>query len=227
MSIEQPEKGKISFMWFNNYAGIIIRTPSVSLVIDPVGVKPDFFEEVDAVLITHEHFDHLDEILVRELHRRTNCTVVADRTSASRIRRFISEGKLEVVKSGVEVSIGKVKVRAEECNHPPASTPVTYLITSEDDITIFHTADSLPFPRMREIGEKFKPNITFCTVGIAPGASPRTGVEIAIMVKPEIAIPYHARTTMELRRFAEILKNELPQVKCMLIEKGKVYTYPE
>ncbi|MFQ6081293.1 MAG: MBL fold metallo-hydrolase [Candidatus Bathyarchaeia archaeon] len=227
MSMESsvPEKGEVAFLWFNRYSGVTIKTPSKTLVIDPAGVDPGIFKTVDAILITHDHYDHLDESIVRDVHNRTRCLVVADPTSTRRLRGVVAPDKLREVRVGSELKIGNVTVRAEDFKHP-AATPVSFLITTEDGVKIYHTGDSLPFPEMKRIGERTPPDIVFCTVGApAPGASPRTGVEIVKMVQPKVVVPYHASAT-ELTRFAEILSKEIPRVRCMILERGKPYKYP-
>jgi L-ascorbate metabolism protein UlaG (beta-lactamase superfamily) len=224
MAIEKtPGKNEILFVWFNRYAGVTIKTPSKTLVVDPVDVKAKNLQKADAVLITHEHYDHLDQSLVAEIHRLSQCMVVADTTSAKRLRNTIPSEKLREVQPGVEVKIDDVSVKAEKCNHPPASTPVSYIITSEDGVKIFHTADSLPYPEMAIIGEREKFDVVFCTVGIAPGASPETGFEIARLTKPKVAVPYHTGSTADLKRFSELLKKDMPKTTCLVPEVGKVY----
>jgi len=38
MSIEKsPTKNEILFVWFNSYSGVAVKTPTKTLVIDPVG----------------------------------------------------------------------------------------------------------------------------------------------------------------------------------------------
>jgi len=224
MSIEKsPAKNEILFVWFNRYAGVTIKTPSKTLVIDPVDVKPKDLKRVDAILITHEHYDHLDQSLVSEAHKLTQCMVVADATSARRLQNVIPSEKLYEVQPGSEVKLDEVSVKAEKCNHP-AATPVSFIITSEGGVKVFHTADSLPFPEMAAIGEREKLDVAFCTVGaIAPGASPETGVEIARLTKPKVAVPYHTGSTADLGKFAEILKREMPKVTCLIPEVGKIY----
>jgi len=224
MSIEKsPSKNEIMFVWFNHYAGVTIKTPSKTLVVDPVDVKPKDLKNVDAILITHEHYDHLDQPLISEIHKLTQCMVVADPTSAKRLQNVIPSDKLHEIQSGSEVKIGEVSVKAEKCNHP-AATPVSFVITSEDNVKVFHTADSLPFPEMATIGEREKIDVVFCTVGaIAPGASPETGVEIARLTKPKVAVPYHTGSPADQKRFTEILKKEMPKVTCIIPEVGKIY----
>mgnify|MGYP000005726865 CR=1 FL=1 len=227
LSIESaPERGKVSILWFNDYAGLSIRTPNYSLVVDPVDVDAGAFTQVDALLITHEHYDHLDTSLVSEIQGKTGCLVAADPTSHRMLSGVIPSDKLVRVEPGMDFEVGDVRVHVERSHHPPASTPVVYLITTEDGVCVFHTSDSLPYEGMRQIGERFKPDITFCTVGIAPGTSPKTGVEIAKLVRPKVAIPYHTMGTSALRSFADLLAREAPEIRCLVIERNKVYTLP-
>lgn len=227
MSIETitPNKGEIVLLWFNHYAGVTIKTPTKTLVIDPVDVDSKVFKTVDAILITHEHYDHLDQSVIRDIYARTQCKVIADAESAKRLRSVVAPTSLIEANVGVEFSIGKVKVRAERCAHP-AAAPVTFLVTTEDNLKIYHTADSLPFQEMKRIGEENKLDIVFCTVGIAPGTSPSTAVEIAKLLQPKVAIPYHTAAKSDLNRFAELLAKEALNIKCVILEQGKPYKYP-
>ena len=73
MPVEKtPEKNTILFVWFNHYSGILIKTPSKTFAIDPVDVKARSLRDVDAILITHEHYDHLDQRLIAEIQKGTD-----------------------------------------------------------------------------------------------------------------------------------------------------------
>ena len=217
-----PEHNAILFVWFNNYAGILVKTPSKTLVIDPVDVKPRQLRDTDAILITHEHYDHLDQRLIAETQKNTDCQIIADPASTRSLKNTIPQEKIQEIHPGTEIKIGNVSVKAEKCQHP-AAEPVTFIITSEDGVKIFHTADSLPFPEMAKIGEKEKLDLAFCTVGIAPGASPETGFEIARLTKPQVAVPYHTNSPSQQKRFAEILKAKMPRTACLIPEQNKIY----
>lgn len=225
MSIENaiPKKNEIAFKWFNNYAGVTVKTPTKTLVIDPVDVDAKSFAALDAILITHEHYDHLDGPLIARMQERTQCKVIADPTSTRKLSNTIPMEKLQEIEPGKEAKIEDVTVRAETCNHAPATTPVTFLITSEDGVKIFHTADSKPFPEMSAIGSESKPDICFCTVGIAPGTSPETGIEIVKLVKPQVAVPYHTASKEDLTEFCKMLAKDAPKVKCLVAERGNAY----
>lgn len=217
-----PEKNTVLFVWLNQYAGVLFKTPSKTLVVDPVEVKPKSLHEVDAILITHEHYDHLDPRLIAEIQKETGCLVIADPASAKKIRNTVPPDKLKETKPGSEVKIGEVSVKTEKCKHP-AEAPVTYIITSEDGVKIYHTADSLPFPELAAMGQKENFDVVFCTVGIAPGASAQAGFEIARLTKPQVAVPYHTASTASQTEFAQIVKKELPRVACLIPEQNKIY----
>jgi L-ascorbate metabolism protein UlaG (beta-lactamase superfamily) len=143
-------------------------------------------------------------------------------TSARKLRNTIPTEKLEEVSPGSEVKIGEVHIKAEDCNHP-AATPVCYMITSEEGVKIFHTADSLPYPEMATIGQREQPDVVFCTLGIAPGTSPETALDIARLTKPKVAVPYHTGSSEDQKKFAELVKKELPKTACLIPEVGKIY----
>jgi L-ascorbate metabolism protein UlaG (beta-lactamase superfamily) len=223
MAVEQiPEHNTVLFVWFNHYAGILIKTPSKTLIVDPVDVKPRSFPSADAILITHEHYDHLDQRLITGIQNNTNCTIIADPTSTSGLQHSVPSDKLKKFRPGDETKIGDVSIKAEKCNHP-ASTPVTYIITSEDGVKIYHTADSLPFPDLAMIGERERFDVVFCTVGIAPGATPQTGFEIARLTKPQVAVPYHTNSNAYQKEFANIIRRDLPRTTCLIPELNKIY----
>jgi L-ascorbate metabolism protein UlaG (beta-lactamase superfamily) len=223
MSIQKtPEQNTVFFVWFNNYSGVLIKTPSKTLAIDPVDIRPKSLRNIDALLITHEHYDHFDPRLLTEIQKEANCTIIADPISARKIQHVIPPDLLKEIRPSQEIKVGEVSIRAEKCNHK-AQAPVTYIITSEDHVKIYHTADSLPFPELAAIGQREQFDVVFCTVGIASGATPQSGFEIARLTKPLIAVPYHTATTQSQKEFAELLKKELPRTVCLIPEQNKIY----
>lgn len=223
MSISKtPEPNTIFFVWFNHYSGVLIKTPSKTIAIDPVDIKSKSFQTLDAILITHEHYDHLDPPLVTAIQKATGCVVIADPASTRKLVHVIPNDKLHEVTTGAETKIGEVTIKAEKCNHS-AQTPVTYIITSEDKVKLYHTADSLPFPELALMAQKELFDVVFCSVGIAPGVSPETGFEIARLTRPPLAVPYHTATVESQNQFASLLKKELPQTACLIPQQNKIY----
>jgi L-ascorbate metabolism protein UlaG (beta-lactamase superfamily) len=217
-----PEKNSVFFVWLNNYSGVLLKTPTKTLLIDPVDIKIRSHPKVDAVLITHEHYDHFDHRLMTELQKATDCTIIADSTSTRSLKITIPPKNLVEASVGIETKIGNVTIKAEQCKHH-AATPVTFVVTSEDGLKVFHTADSLPFPEMAQIGLREQLDLVFCTVGIAQGCTPETGSEIAWLTKPKVAVPYHTNSAADQKKFVEIVRKEMPKTACLVPEVSKIY----
>lgn len=224
MSIQKtPEPNTIFFTWFNQYAGILLKTPSKTIVVDPVDIKVKNLPVVDAILITHEHYDHLDLQLVSAIQKATDCIVIADPTSAKKLQNtLIPAEKLQEITVGAETKIDAVTVKAQQSNHN-AKSPNTYIITSEDNLKVYHTADSLPFPELGLMGQEEQFDIVFCTVGGAPGASPQSGFEIAWLTKSALAVPYHTATVESQKEFADLIKRDLRKTACLIPQQNKIY----
>jgi len=223
MSIQKiPEKNAILFVWFNQYSGILLKTPTKTFAIDPVDVKVRYLKNIDAILLTHEHYDHLDSSLVKEVQKATNCAVIADPASAFVLKPHIPIDKLQVMRIGDKINVGEVSIKAAKCNHK-ARYPNTYIITSEDGVKIYHTADSLPFPELAKMGMEEKFDLVFCSVGITIGASPESGAEIAWLTKPPLVVPYHTNLPANQKAFQQLIKKELPRTACLVPEINKIY----
>jgi len=216
-----PEAEAVFFVWLNQYSGVQIKTPTKTMVIDPVDVKPKDFPEIDAVLITHEHYDHLDPPLVAAIQAASNCQVIADAASAKKLQNTIPTNKLQQAQPGAEIKIGDVTIKAQKSQHP-AKSPVTYIITSEDNLKIYHTSDSHPFPELAVMAQKEQFDLVFCTVGIAPNATPQTGFEIAWLTKPPLVVPYHGSAQNQIK-FAELIKRDLKKTQCLIPQQNKIY----
>jgi L-ascorbate metabolism protein UlaG (beta-lactamase superfamily) len=223
LSIQKtPEADTIYFVWLNQYSGLLIKTPTKTLIIDPTEVKAKDLPNLDAILITHEHYDHLDQPLIAVLQAQNNCPVIADAASTKKLQLTIPHDKLHPIKVGQQTKIGQVTLKAEKCNHN-AQAPVTYIITSEDGVKLYHTADSLPFPELALMAQREQFDVVFCTVGIAPHATPQTGFEIARLTKPPLVVPYHTATTQSQTQFAQLLKAKLPKTACLIPQQNRIY----
>jgi L-ascorbate metabolism protein UlaG (beta-lactamase superfamily) len=129
------------------HACVRIRKGGRSLVIDP-GVLTDGREAlaaVDAVLITHEHFDHFDAARLRGLTTVSPATQVY--TCAGVAERLADLGeRVHVLTDGDEVTLAGFTLRGVGSKHhyshpdaPPVDN-VGFLI----DETVLHPGDALP-----------------------------------------------------------------------------------
>src|SRR3569833_1832166 len=126
------------------HACVRLRKDDRTLVIDPGGLTPegDAITGAEAVLITHEHFDHLEAERLRkalaEDPRLTvyTCGAVADILGAGDRVRTVGEGDSLTI-AGFEVSVVGQKHEIVHPDVPPVDN-VGFLI----DKKIFHPGDA-------------------------------------------------------------------------------------
>jgi len=228
MRIDELERmtlseGEVAMIWLNIFSGVAIRTPKRMIIIDPTEVRSEEFNRADAILVTHEHADHLDVSLIEEIFRRVKCPIIADAISAEYLKNSIPRKNLLLASIGSEINIGEVRVYVERSVwNWPEWRPVTYFIESEDKVRIYHSGDSPPFESMKSLGEKYEPDITFCNIG-GGNATPRSGAQIPSLMNPKVAIPYHA--SYGFTEFCQIISDQIPETKCKILKQGMIYRY--
>jgi L-ascorbate metabolism protein UlaG (beta-lactamase superfamily) len=175
------QAGQICVTWIG-HASFLIQTHEVNVLIDPIWSKwlkvikrlkkPGFeihhLPEIDFVLVTHAHFDHLD--------RRTLRRVAADQPIVVPIGvgNLVHDLGFHIVHEldyWQTVILGPIDVSLTPCYHWGARFLADLhrgfggFVISVDDRTIFHCGDSAYFPGFREIGEHYKIDIALLPIG--------------------------------------------------------------
>ncbi len=220
---EIPSDRAVLFSWINRYGSVIIRTSEFTVFIDPIRMDAQEVGEVDLILITHEHKNHLDPLTVRKLHEKKKATVVIPEKIAYMLRKYVKNDYLVTMNAKRCEEVCGIRIVAIEAIHP-AIHSLAYLLSFKD-FSIFHAGDSVPHSEMKVIGEKYKPLITFCPVGISRNLSPRSGFEIVKLTDPKVAIPIHTDKRKSLEEFSSLVSRYLPQViahQCEILEVVRV-----
>lgn len=136
-----------------------IERDGAVLVIDPgPWADPAALDGVDAVLITHEHFDHLDvPKLADTLARRPAVTVHAHEAVVAKLAEL--DGVTETVASGARFTAAGFDVRAYGGLHAlvhPDVTPVPNLGFLVDG-SVYHPGDSFDVPADAVVETLFVP----------------------------------------------------------------------
>jgi len=215
-------RGEVALTLVNSYTGVVMRSPHVGILVDPVDIDIDEISKIDAILITHEHIHHLDESIVADIQSNSGCMVIADSASFDRLSAAIPPSKLKEAHVKDEFQVKESSVVAEKSSHP-AAEPLTYVITSEDGVSVFHSSDSAPFKEMADIGRRYQIDICLCSIGLNSGLSPKSGAMIARLMRPKVAVPYHGEKAKE---FASALSKIAPHVKSRILRKGETLKYP-
>jgi len=174
-------KGEICVTWIG-HASFLIQTHEVNVLIDPIWSKwlkvikrlkkPGFeihhLPDIDVVLVTHAHFDHLDRRTLRKVASDQPIVVPIGVGNLVHDLGFHIVHELDYWQS---IKLGPVEVSLTPCYHWGAR----FLADSHrgfggfavnfGDRTIFHCGDSAFFPGFREIGERYNIDVALMPIG--------------------------------------------------------------
>jgi L-ascorbate metabolism protein UlaG (beta-lactamase superfamily) len=183
---------------------VLAETGTTRLLFDP-GTFSKGFEEVrdiTAILITHQHPDHLDEQRLAALvAANPGVELVVDPASAQTVAALGLTAR--TVRPGETFQIGDARIDAVNGNHAiihpevPVPPNVGYVV---DDGAFYHPGDSF-----------FRPEQSVDVLGLPTGAPWQKlseAVDFLRVVKPRVAVPIHegvlAVPQMYYGRFGEL-----------------------
>src|SRR4051812_49502076 len=120
----EPPPSSIRYV---GHATVLLDIAGVKLLTDPLlrarvthlrragKVDPSHLRGVDAVLISHLHYDHLDMSSLQRLGREM--PVVAPHGAGALIRRKAAIANVTEMRVGDEIEIGTLRVRATAASH--------------------------------------------------------------------------------------------------------------
>jgi L-ascorbate metabolism protein UlaG (beta-lactamase superfamily) len=157
----------------------------------------DALREVDAVLISHVHYDHLDLPSLERLGK--SLSLVVPRGAGNLLRRRRFEHVLELAE-GENLRIGALTVRATHAEHQASRGPLRTAAASlgfvvEGSRSVYFAGDTDLFEGMADIdGDLDVALIPIWGWGpsLGPGhLDPRGAAEALQLLRPHIAVPIH------------------------------------
>jgi L-ascorbate metabolism protein UlaG (beta-lactamase superfamily) len=192
------------------HATVLIEMDGVRLLTDPIlrnrvaaikrhgqGVDPACREDIDAVLISHLHLDHLDLPSLRMLDRSVHLIAPAGTADVLYGEGFAN---IEEIKIADSANVGPVKITATYAHHPGARYPfgraaqcLGYLINGTS--SVYFAGDTDIFPEMAAL----EPDLDLALLpvwGWGPTLNgnhldPRRAAESLALLKPRMAVPIH------------------------------------
>jgi L-ascorbate metabolism protein UlaG (beta-lactamase superfamily) len=165
---------------------LLIEQKSSRILIDPGSFVYEKYSvtdlgKIDLILITHEHFDHLDTSLISELYKMQRPEIWANASVAKLIPNYISK----IIDKDGCFNFKDIKIQTINIPHmalptgEPEPENTAYII---DDI-LFHPGDGVGRPAG---------SINTMALPLAgPDISPKGVVDFVKLVKPKAVIPVH------------------------------------
>ncbi len=86
--------------------------------VNPPGIRMDDLPPIDVVLVTHNHYDHLDLVTLRSVQERHRPQFVTPLGNDVIIRSAVSDARVTVMDWGMSQEIGAdVRLHCEPCHH--------------------------------------------------------------------------------------------------------------
>jgi L-ascorbate metabolism protein UlaG (beta-lactamase superfamily) len=239
----------LSVTWIG-HSTVLVEAAGTRLLTDPLlrrriahvrrvaGAPPAIGNELEAVLVSHVHYDHLDLPSLRLTRAKR---IVAPR-GAGRLLERRGLGPVVEVDAGDEVIVGDVVVRATPAVHHARrglgweAPALGYLISAP--ARIYFAGDTQVFEGMRELA----PGLELALLpvwGWGPRVGrghldPRGAAEALRLLEPRLAVPIHwgtyrrfdlSRDEATLRepaeRFARLAAEVAPRVTVRILSPGE------
>jgi L-ascorbate metabolism protein UlaG (beta-lactamase superfamily) len=196
--------------------------------------------DVDVVLVSHAHHDHLDKPSLRKVGR--NATVVVPRGARRHVPRF-GTGVVEEVVEGEKLTLAGLEIEATHADHRAGrilhrgSAAIGFMVTGTK--RVYFAGDTGLFAQMRDLREGL--DVALLPISgwgthLGKGhLDPESAAEALTLLQPRVAIPIHWGTyrSINLRRsgprllsdpsraFAREAEERAPNVDVRVLEPGQ------
>jgi L-ascorbate metabolism protein UlaG (beta-lactamase superfamily) len=232
------------------HATVLIDVDGVRLLTDPVlrprvlhlrratPVPRDALRGVDAVLVSHGHWDHLDLPSLDRLGREM--PIVCPRGLGGLLRRRGFQAVTQV-EAGEEFALGALRVMPVHAEHDGGRGPfgasahaLGFIVTGSR--SVYFAGDTDLFDGMAELGPLDAALLPVAGWGskLGPGhLDPAGAARAAAMLQPRVAIPIHWGTLAPVWRspdldppnaFARLAAETAPEVEVRILDPGATLT---
>jgi L-ascorbate 6-phosphate lactonase len=212
----------------------------------PPVLSPDMLEDADAILITHEHDDHLDFATLREVGQSSeNPVFVVPAPLVSMVQSETGNNNIAAAKVNESFQIKGFQITPAPAAHTSYQVDLEgnhhYLgyCIEVNGVRLFHSGDTIVTPELIEKVKDFKPHVVFLPINggdyfrssreIVGNMSFREAVEFSNTVGADLIIPIHYDLFPNNRDnpayFVDYLFTHYPNQKFHMMAPGERFIY--